>query len=199
MKKPFRAWQGVGANGKSVYVTTDRSEKFSLLNTISVYDLEGNFIKELKRAYTGKDTHNRFMSFGDCYVSSDFLYATVYNFNSAPPEDERISRIVKYSLPDLKQVHVFDIGDGTAESLAKYKGFFWIVYHDKNEIRRFDSQFRLQKSYPLSETFGDEGGIKAFFLMVIIFMQIYMDQINLEGIMLRAWISIILMALLSSF
>lgn len=48
MKKPFRAWQGVGANGKSVYVTTDRSEKFSLLNTISVYDLEGNFIKELK-------------------------------------------------------------------------------------------------------------------------------------------------------
>lgn len=163
MKKPFRAWQGVGSNGKTVYVTSDRSEKFTLSNTISVYDLDGNYIKEIKRAYTGTDSHNRFMSFGDCYVSSGFLYATVYNFNSAPPENERISRIVKYSLPDLKQVDVFDIGDGTAESLAKFKGFFWIVYHDKNEIRKFDAQFRLLKRYPLSGIFGDEGGYQGIF------------------------------------
>ena len=82
MKKPFRAWQGVGSDGKNVYVTSDRSEKFTLSNTISVYDIDGNYIKELKRAYIGKDSHNRFMSFGDCYVSSGFLYTTTSGFKN---------------------------------------------------------------------------------------------------------------------
>lgn len=98
------------------------------------------------------------MSFGDCFVSGSYLYATVYNFNSAPPEEERVSRIVKYSLPDLKLVEEYDIGKGTAESLATYKGSFWVVYHDINEIKRYNSNFEYQASYALSAQFGGEGG-----------------------------------------
>ncbi|GGF72792.1 hypothetical protein GCM10010912_17520 [Paenibacillus albidus] len=163
MQKNFRAWQGVGSNGKLIYVTTDRNEKFSLSNTISVYGIKGNFIKEKTKAYIGMDSHKRFMSFGDCYVSGDFLYATVYNFNSSPPEKDRISRIVKYRLSDLKQIKTYDIGEGTAESLVKYKESFWVVYHDKNEIRRFDTNFKFLESYPLSEQFGGEGGYQGIF------------------------------------
>ncbi|MEK3792047.1 hypothetical protein MKX42_10020 [Paenibacillus sp. FSL R7-0204] len=163
MKKDFRAWQGVGSDGKVVYVTSDRDENFLLSNTISEYKINGDFITEKTEAYTGKDPSNRFMSFGDNYVLGDFLYATVYNFNSSPPEKERVSRIVKYSLPDLKQVKEYEIGDGTAESVTLYKDCFWVVYHDKNEIRKFDANFKLMGSYPLSGTFGGEGGYQGIF------------------------------------
>jgi hypothetical protein len=163
MNKEFRAWQGIGSDGEIVYVTSDRDENFSLSNTISAYKIDGEFITEKKEAYTGKDPSNRFMSFGDNYVLNNFLYATVYNFNSSPPENERISRIVKYSLPDLKQVQVYEIGDGTAESVTLYKDSFFVVYHDKNEIRKFDTEFSLLDTYPLSETFGEEGGYQGIF------------------------------------
>ncbi|MDY7989746.1 hypothetical protein UY286_03015 [Paenibacillus polymyxa] len=76
--------------------------------------LEENGLWESSRIIKGL-----FMSFGDCYITDGYLYATVYNFNSGPSTEERISRIVKYSLPDLQQVDEFDIGYGTAESLAE--------------------------------------------------------------------------------
>ncbi|AIQ43960.1 hypothetical protein MKX70_08600 [Paenibacillus sp. FSL R7-0312] len=163
MNKFFRAWQGVGADKKYIYVTSDRDTKFSLSNTISVYDVSGKYVVEKQSAYTGKDKQGRFMSFGDCFVSNSFLYATVYNFNSAPPINKRISRVVKYSLPDLKLIEEYDIGQGTAESLATYKGSFWVVYHDRNEVKRFDSKFRYQATYPLSAKFGGEGGYQGIF------------------------------------
>lgn len=163
MNKYFRGWQGVGVDKEKIYVTSDRDTEFSLSNTISIYDVSGKYLTEKQSAYTGKDNQGRFMSFGDCFVSDGFLYATVYNFNSSPPEEERISRIVKYRLPDLKQVEEFDIGQGTAESLATYKGSFWVVYHDKNEIKRFNSKFRYQATYPLSAQFGGEGGYQGIF------------------------------------
>ncbi|WP_054942756.1 hypothetical protein [Paenibacillus ihuae] len=163
MNKSYRGWQGVAADKEKVYVTSDRDVDFSLSNTISVYGTSGKFLAEKRKAYTGKDKKMRFMSFGDCFANNGFLYATVYNFNSSPPEKERISRVVKYRLPDLKQVAQYDIGQGTAESLATYKGSFWVVYHDRNEIRRFDSKFRFQAAYPLSAQFGGEGGYQGIF------------------------------------
>jgi hypothetical protein len=163
MNKFYRAWQGVAADTEKIYVTSDRDTNFFLSNTISVYGISGKYLAEKKRAYTGKDKKKRFMSFGDCFAKNGFLYATVYNFNSSPPEKERISRVVKYSLPDLKQVAQYDIGQGTAESLTTYKGSFWVVYHDRNEIRRFDNKFRFQAAYPLSARFGIEGGYQGIF------------------------------------
>lgn len=163
MKNFFRAWQGVGADQERIYVTSDRDSNFTLSNTISVYDVSGKYITEKKNAYAGRDVKGRFMSFGDCFVSGTYLYATVYNFNSSPPEEERISRIVKYRLPDLKLVKEYDIGQGTAESLATYKGSFWVVYHDRNEIKRYNSNFEYQASYALSEQFGGEGGYQGIF------------------------------------
>ncbi|OKP82529.1 hypothetical protein [Paenibacillus sp. P32E] len=165
MRNPFSAWQGVGADEKRIYITSDRDRDFALSNTISVYGVAGKYITEKKNAYTGKDGKKRFMSFGDCLVSNKFLYATVYNFNASPPEEERISRIVKYRLSDLKQIEQYNIGQGTAESIAKYKGSFWVVYHDRNEIKRFDRDFHQQAVYPLSGQFGGEGGYQGIFFI----------------------------------
>lgn len=163
MNKEFRAWQGVGSDGEVVYITSDRDENFELSNTISAYKVDGKFFTEKTEAYTGKDPSGRFMSFGDNYVLNNFLYATVYNFNSSPPENERISRIVKYSLPNLNQVKVYEIGDGTAESVTLYEDSFWVVYHDKKEIRKFDTEFSLLDTYTLSKSFGEEGGYQGIF------------------------------------
>ncbi|WP_311077953.1 MULTISPECIES: hypothetical protein [Paenibacillus] len=161
--KNYRAWQGVASDGTNIYITSDRDENFKLSNTISTYTMDGSFVTEKTNAYTETDQKGLFMSFGDCYITDGYLYATVYNFNSGPSTEERISRIVKYSLPDLKQVDEFDIGYGTAESLAEYNNTYWVVYHDLNEIRQFDKDFNLIKSYPLSENFGNDGGYQGIF------------------------------------
>ncbi|WP_226003157.1 hypothetical protein [Paenibacillus sp. BJ-4] len=161
--KNYRAWQGVASDGTHIYITSDRDENFKLSNTISTYTMDGTFVTEKTNAYAETDQKGLFMSFGDCYITDGYLYATVYNFNSGPSTEERISRIVKYSLPGLNQVDEFNIGYGTAESLAEYNNTYWIVYHDLNEIRQFDKDFNLIKSYPLSGNFGTDGGYQGIF------------------------------------
>jgi hypothetical protein len=163
MDKKFRAWQGVASDGKDIFITSDRDEDFKLSNTITVYSKDGVFKTEKTDAYMEKDEKQRFMSFGDCAVIDGYLFASVYNFNASPPENERISRIVKYSLPDLKQLEVYNIGNGTAESVTKYKDTYWVVYHDRNEIQQFNANFKMLKSYPLSTKFAEEGGYQGIF------------------------------------
>lgn len=193
IEKNFRAWQGVASDGTHIYLTSDRDENFKLSNTISVYTMNGVFVTEKTKAYTETDQRGLFMSFGDCYIIDGYLYATVYNFNSGPSTEERISRIVKYSLPNLKQVDEFNIGYGTAESLAKFNNTYWIVYHDLNEIRQFNKDFNLIRSYPYRRTLEMMVVIKAFFLMGMSYTLTYMARINMEKIMRKDWIITTLM------
>ncbi|MHB1404117.1 MAG: hypothetical protein ACYCV0_00780 [Desulfitobacteriaceae bacterium] len=94
------------------------------------------------------------MSFGDITVIEGYLYVPVYNWNggAAGTPESRESRMIKYSLPDLEIVAEYPIGDGTAESVDKYNNHFWVVYHDKQEIREFDNNFQWINSYPLSQS-----------------------------------------------
>ncbi|WP_151735429.1 hypothetical protein [Paenibacillus tengchongensis] len=161
----FQAWQGVAVDREKIYVTSDRDIHFRLSNSISVYDKKGRFLSETREAYTGTDAKGRFMSFGDCFIQNNYLYIAVYNFNAAPPENQRESRIIQYKLPDLHIVNEYQIGDGTAESLAYYKNSFWVVYHDRNKVKQFDTSFRFLRSYFLESKFGREGGYQGIFFM----------------------------------
>lgn len=157
----FRTWQGVASDGEYIYVTTDRNASFELQNFVSVYSMDGEFIKEKIDAYTGKDSKGRFMSFGDAKVINGFLYALVYNHNSGgaqEPVENRESRVVKYELPSLDVAEEHSVGIGTAESIDFNKDSFWVVYHDLQHIKRFDTDFKLVSSYELNASFEKEGG-----------------------------------------
>ncbi|MFD0716767.1 hypothetical protein [Paenibacillus sp. GCM10027626] len=159
--KDYRMWQGVASDGNNIYVFSDRDEKFELNNIISVYSLDGKFIKEKTEAYTQKSRTGKFMSFGDGSVINGSLYVPVYDFNGGSAQlsvNLRESRVVKYDLNSLKIVDEYYIGEGSAESVDFYDNSFWIVYHDINEIRRFDEQFNLLEKYRLSSSFEKEGG-----------------------------------------
>ncbi len=160
----YRVSQGVAVYDGNIYVTTDVSDVDKNFNLdvaqtvysediISVYTLDGEFLKEKRNAFTEVDSQGRFMSFGDVKVIDGFLYAPVYN-KGLPPF---ASKVVKYSLPDLEQVQVWDIGDGMAEGIYKYMDDYWVVYHDKAVIRRFDSNFTLKKEYAVQPLLGDGG------------------------------------------
>ncbi|BCG61272.1 hypothetical protein [Paenibacillus sp. URB8-2] len=163
MKVMYSAWQGVASDGRYIYITSDRDGNFNLSNTISVYGVDGKFIYSLPKAYKKTDSNGNFMSFGDCTVINDSLYATVYNFNSGAKKT--VSRVVKYDLPNLKMVAEYEIGDGTAESVTQKDSFFWVVYHDKNNIAKFDLNFKLINEFPLLQQFEEEGGYQGIFFI----------------------------------
>lgn len=158
---PYRAWQGVATDGSRIYLSTDRNERFELENILSVHDLEGRMVRELRNAYTGKDSGGRFLSFGNLTVEGSRLWATVYNFNAGPPILE--SRVVAFSLPELRPVAEYPIGDGCAEGLARHDGAWWVCYHDRPLLRRFDDDFHPTGEYTLPRTFGPEGGYQGLF------------------------------------
>jgi len=160
-KDKFRAWQGVCTDGKYLYVTTDRNEKFELENIISVYTIDGKFVSEKRKAYTKPDSKGKFMSFGQGTIIDGKMYVTAYNFNASANPLE--SRAVIYNLQRLDILEEHDIGEGVAESISKYAGDFYICYHDKQEIRRFNSNYKLINIYPLSQKAGPDGGYQSIF------------------------------------
>uniref|UniRef100_UPI00187D5E83 hypothetical protein n=1 Tax=Metasolibacillus meyeri TaxID=1071052 RepID=UPI00187D5E83 len=121
---PYRGWQGVTVHNDLIYVFTDRDENFGLENIISVYTLDGKLVTEKRNAYTGKDPMGLFMSFGDANTIDGFIYATVYNSNSLGASPW-ISKIVKYEPSDLSIIQVYEIGQGTAESVTKHNNSYW--------------------------------------------------------------------------
>lgn len=152
----YRAWQGVATDGTYIYVATDRDENFGLQDIISVYDMNGNFVKEKLNAYTGTDPQGKFMSFGGFSIIDGVLFATVYNCNSGG--SPCISRIVEFSLPTLEVIKTTEIGNGVAESIKKYNGSYWVSYYDAQQIKQFDLSFTLVNTYPLSQSMGPYGG-----------------------------------------
>lgn len=150
-----RFMQGVCSDGSNIYATTDQDVNFKQSreneitwdnnNIISVYDMNGNFIKEKKNIYGDLSSKGLFMSFGDCsYIDGD-IYATVYD--RVEPFDSRVLVIDKDTLR-VKETH--DIGNGLAEGVDFHDGFYWVVYHSHMEIRKFDSKFNFIESYPLT-------------------------------------------------
>jgi hypothetical protein len=156
LKNKYRGWQGVDTDGKYIYVATDRNSNFNLEDIISVYTMNGTFIKEKRKAYTGTDSSGKFLSFGDCKIINGFLYATAYNFNSGGRPYE--SRVAKYSIPYLNYIGDYSIGGNVAESVNSYLGDFWVCYYDVQRIKRFDSNFHLKATYSLPQPIGPYGG-----------------------------------------
>lgn len=173
MKVKYSAWQGVATDGREIFITSDRDQEFKLSNTISVYAKTGEYIRNLPNAYSRTDPAGNFMSFGDCTYIDGFLFIPVYNFNSGAKQ--KISRVAKYSLPNLKLVSDYDIGEGTAESVTKNNDYFWVVYHDRNYIKQYDLNFKLLHTYPLSQRFESEGGYQG---VVFVGNNLY---VNLHG------------------
>lgn len=147
LSRDYRGWQGLTAHNRLIYVVTDRNEDFSLENIISVYTLDGKLVTEKRNAYTELDPQGKFMSFGDINEIDGFLYVTAYNFNSNG--NPSISRVVKLNIPDLSVSQVYDIGNGAAESVTKHDGFFWVVYHNTNIVRKFNLSFIFVQEYEL--------------------------------------------------
>lgn len=156
LSEKYRGWQGIATDGTDIYVVTDRDKNFNLEDIISVYDRKGNFIKEKHNAYTKTDTNGKFMSFGGISINHNKLYATVYNINGGGKP--YISRVIQYSLPDLKLIKEDELGAGIAESIQRYDDSYWVTYFDKQKIGRFDLKFHHIKDYALSQPMGQYGG-----------------------------------------
>lgn len=152
----YRAWQGVAADSQYIYVLTDRSENFGLQNVISVYDKNGNFVKEKLHAYTGVDLNGYFMSFGNCAIINEKLYATVYNINSGA--SQLVSRILEYSLPDLILLNEADIGGNVAESITLKDGAYYVCYNDIQQIKKFDLNYNFLSAYTIPISANADGG-----------------------------------------
>lgn len=156
LQDKYRAWQGVTVDTQYIYVLTDRNESFGLENIISAYSHAGEKLREWRNAYSGVDSGGRFMSFGDGNLIDRKLYVTAYNANSGGRPLE--SRVVVFSVPDMKLVSEYDIGGSVAESVTKHNQSYWVTYHDKMEVGEFDLGFHPLRSYALSEPMGEYGG-----------------------------------------
>lgn len=167
--KNNRSYQGVCSDGTYIYTTTDQDENFKINgysgevqwdnnNIISVYDMEGNFIREKKNVYDDLSPKGLFMSFGDCSVIDGAIFATVYD--RVEPSDSRVLKINK----DTSVVeNVYDIGQELAEGVDKHNGDFWVVYHTKMEIRQYDADFNLKHTHQLSQPMKPYGGYQGLF------------------------------------
>ena len=158
LKVPHRAWQGVAVDDQFLYLLSDRNESFVLENLITVLSHDGREIRTIQADSGSAVPEDHFFSFGDGNVISGKLYVTAYNFNSRPRPKILKSRILVYDLPSLTWLQSFEIGDGVAESVTLHAGFFWVTYHDRMLVRRFDTHFVLLAEYPLSEERGSYGG-----------------------------------------
>ena len=79
------------------------------------------------------------------------------------------------NLKVLCSVNEHDIGDGVAECIVRNTKGYWVVYHDKAEIRLYDDQFIQVESYELGQSFEKEGGYQG---IVFINDDLY---VNLHG------------------
>lgn len=158
LKNDYRGWQGVAVHNNLIYIFTDRNENFELENIISVYTLDGRFVSEKRNAYTALDPQGKFMSFGDANEIDGYLYATLYNFNGGG--SPKISRIVKFNIPDLSINEVYEIGGNVAESVTKHADAFWVIYHDIFVVRKFDLNFNLIQEYQLNINSAPQGGFQ---------------------------------------
>ena len=156
ISKKYRAWQGVTIDDQYIYVITDRDEYFGLKNIISIYSHKGIPVTELRAAYRGTDENGYFMSFGDANIINGRLYITAYNANSGG--FPWISRVLVYDPHLLELEEEIDIGSGIAESVTQHDGDYWITYHDRQIIGRFDSSFNFIKNYSLANLEDTYGG-----------------------------------------
>jgi len=181
----FRGWQGVAVDEKHIYIFTDRNIEFELENVISLYTHEGTKVGEYKDLYKEKDSQGKSMSFGDGNLIEGKIYITAYNIHSGGRPTE--SRVLVYSVPDIKLIKMYEIGEGVAESVTKYMDHYWVTYHDQMIIKQFDSSFDLIRAYTLSEKMGEYGGYQgAYWENDNIFIQMHgpnkLGQISSKGL-----------------
>lgn len=174
-----RAWQGAYYWNEHVIVATDRDETFSaenagagtLENIITIYDLKGNFVSELRDAYTTTDPGGKFMSFGAPFVEADYLYMTVYNLNDGG--SPLIGRALRYTLdPTTKAITrdmsfgtsgAVSLGSGTPEQVTKYGNEWFVCFYDNTYVARYNSSWVFQANYSLSQPYPAAGGAEAMY------------------------------------
>ena len=162
----FRCFQGVAYWNGHVIASTDRDAAFRFENIITMYDLAGNRVSELRAAYTVGDRTGKHMSFGSPTVIGDHLYLTAYNINSGG--SPLASRVVRYTLNRETLAIALDrsfgtdgavnIGGDTAEAVSFHNNEWFVVYHDLDAVRRFNSAWQLQQTHRLSEARSQHGG-----------------------------------------
>ncbi len=155
---PHRAWQGIAVDDQFLYLLSDRNENFALENLITVLSHDGQVVRTVHAEPETVAPEDQFFSFGDGNIFSGKLYVTAYNFNSRPRPTDLKSRVMIYDLPSLTLLQNYDIGEGVAESVTLHAGSFWVTYHDRMIVRRFDTNFVLLADYPLPMQPGTYGG-----------------------------------------
>lgn len=145
---PWTATQGIATDGAYLYATTDRNPSFTLQNFITKFDFAGNVILTKTNSYTNTDPYGNFMSQFSALCHGGILYVVVSNWNSRGTDPE-FNRVVTFNTTDLSVIAEYDIGAGGAEGLDYKDGFFYICYHDKTEVKKFNTSFVLQDTLNL--------------------------------------------------
>ena len=149
-------WQGVTILNGLIYTASDRNENFDFNNSINVYTLDGKLINRKVTVYDVPDPQGRFLSFGDINAIDGRLYATFYNTNDGG--NPSVSRVVVFDPDTLDVLEEHAIGGNTAESVTFNNGSYWVVYHDIDVVREFDTNFNQINEYPLNISYMPHGG-----------------------------------------
>lgn len=145
-----RAAQGIATDTYHLFLTTSINEFGKRENIISVYDMDGKFVKEKRNASNIVDRDGRHMDFGDAFAINGSLYITLYNWSSlSQTKCPQYSKIAVFDTKNLSLIRVYDIGGNTAEGITHRAGNFWVTFHDTPIIKEFDRNFKLLKVIPL--------------------------------------------------
>lgn len=150
VEKPHRASQGIATDSDHIFLTTSINESGKRENIVSVYDMQGKFVKEQRNASKIVDRDGRPMDFGDASILENHLYIPLYNWHSLPDlKMPQYSKVAVFDTKNLSLIEMYDIGESTAEGITFSGGSFWVAYHDEPMIKEFDSHFELVNTYSL--------------------------------------------------
>lgn len=150
VNSPHRASQGIATDGQQLFLTSSVNEKGKPENIISVYSMDGKFIKEKRNASQATDPDGRKMEFGDATILGTNLYIAMYNWNSLPAKKSPLySKIAVFNSTNLAPMKIFDAGGNTLEGVSYEREHFWTTFHDEPILKEFDGSLKFLKSFPL--------------------------------------------------
>jgi hypothetical protein len=144
------ASQGIATDNNHIFLTTSINEAGKRENIISVYTMDGKYLMNRRNASITVDRDGRPMDFGDASVNGPYLYVALYNWHALPVKKSPMySKVAVFYTKNLSLVAEYDIGANTAEGISYSGGYYWVTFHDKPLIKKFDTDFRLIKTFSL--------------------------------------------------
>lgn len=133
----MHGWQGVASDGTYLYTV-------SLNSTIYKYNMDGDLITSHPNAHL--DGTN-LAQVNSIYVHTDGkLYIGANNYDDTP----KFGYIKVFNQSDLSYVEEHRVRDYYSEGCTFHDNAWWVVYHDWNNLTKYDSSWNIVSDYPIA-------------------------------------------------